>query len=106
LDFITGAWYSKGGKSFLCLNSTYTDKEGNTHSRIVPMLTPGSIVTTPRTAVDFIVTEYGKVRLKGKPTWKRAEMLIEIAHPNFRDELIKAAQQMNIWRRSNQQDNY
>jgi acyl-CoA hydrolase len=106
LDFVTGAWYSKGGKSFMCLTSTFTDKEGNVHSRIVPMLTQGSIVTTPRTAVDFIVTEYGKVRLKGKPTWERAEMLISIAHPKFRDELIQEAERMNIWRRTNRQDNY
>jgi len=105
LDFITGAWHSKGGKSFLCLRSTYADREGSIHSRIVPMLTPGSIVTTPRTAVDFIVTEYGKVRLKGKPTWERAELLISIAHPKFRDELIREAGKLNIWRRTNQQDN-
>lgn len=105
LDFITGAWYSKGGKSFLCLTSTYTDKDGDVHSRIAPMLTPGSIVTTPRSAVDFVVTEYGKVRLKGKPTWERAEMLISIAHPRFQDELIREADRMNIWRPTNRQDN-
>lgn len=104
LDFVTGAWHSKGGKSFLCLKSTFNDKQGNIHSRIVPMLTLGSIVTTPRTAVDFIVTEYGKVRLKGKPTWERAEMLISIAHPQFRDELVREAQRMNIWRRTCRQD--
>lgn len=104
LDFVTGAWYSREGKSFLCLNSTYTDKSGGMHSRIVPMLNQGSIVTTPRTAVDFIVTEFGKVRLKGKPTWERAELLISIAHPQFRDELINAADRMNIWRRTNKQD--
>lgn len=104
LDFVTGAWYSKEGKSFLCLNSTYTDKNGDVHSRIVPMLTLGSIVTTPRTSVDFIVTEYGKVRLKGKPTWERAELLIGISHPRFRDELVRQAGEMNIWRRTCQQD--
>ena len=101
LDFITGAWYSRGGKSFLCLSSTYKDRNGEIHSRIAPILTPGSIVTTPRTAVDYIVTEYGKARLKGKPTWERAEMLIEIAHPQFRDQLIQEANRMNIWRRTN-----
>ncbi len=101
LDFITGAWYSKGGKSFLCLSSTFKDRNGEIHSRIAPILTPGSIVTTPRTAVDFVVTEYGKARLKGKPTWERAEMLIEIAHPQFRDQLIQEATRMNIWRRTN-----
>ncbi len=101
LDFVTGAWHSKGGKSFLCLKSTYKDGEGKTHSRIVPTLKAGSIVTTPRTAVDFIVTEYGKVQLKGEPTWSRAELLINIAHPDFRDDLIKQAEEMRIWRRSN-----
>ncbi|HZK44049.1 MAG TPA: acetyl-CoA hydrolase/transferase C-terminal domain-containing protein [Syntrophomonadaceae bacterium] len=101
LDFVTGAWHSKGGKSFLCLNSTYEDKEGQIHSRIVPTLKEGSIVTAPRTAVDFIVTEYGKVQLRGEPTWKRAELLISIAHPDFQDELIKMAEEMKIWRRSN-----
>ncbi len=101
LDFVTGAWHSKGGKSFLCLKSTYKDRTGQIHSRIVPTLKEGSIVTTPRTAVDFIVTEYGKVRLKGEPTWSRAESLINIAHPDFRDELIRQAEEMKIWRRSN-----
>lgn len=105
LDFITGAWYSKGGKSFLCLTSTYTDKEGEVHSRITPILTPGSIVTTPRTAVDFVVTEYGKVRLKGKPTWERAELLISIAHPRFRDELVREADRLKVWRPTNRNDN-
>ena len=85
----------------MCLSSTYKDRNGEIHSRIAPILTPGSIVTTPRTAVDFIVTEYGKARLKGKPTWERAEMLIEIAHPQFRDQLIQEANRMNIWRRTN-----
>lgn len=101
LDFVTGAMHSSGGKSFLCLNSTYEDKEGQLHSRIVPTLKEGSIVTAPRTAVEYIVTEYGKVRLRGESTWKRAELLISIAHPDFRDDLVKMAEDMRIWRRSN-----
>ena len=67
------------------------------HSRIRPTLPNGSIVTTPRTCVDYIVTEYGIAHIKSNPTWRRAELLIELAHPNFRDELIKEAEKMKIW---------
>jgi acyl-CoA hydrolase len=101
LNFVEGAYYSRGGKSFLCLTSTYTDKKGELHSRIVPTLAPGGIVTTPRASVDYIVTEYGKECLKGRSTWARAEKLVNIAHPAFRDDLIKEAERMKIWRLSN-----
>lgn len=101
LDFVEGAALSPGGKSFLCLTSTFTDHQGVIHSRIVPTLKPGSIVTTPRASVEFIVTEYGMAELKAQNTWNRAERLIAIAHPDFRDELIKEAENMKIWRRSN-----
>ena len=101
MDFVEGAWYSKGGKSFLCLTSTFTDKKGTVHSRIVPTLKTGSIVTTPRTLVDYVVTEYGMAQMKGQPTWSRAEKLINLAHPDFRDDLIRQAQEMKIWRRTN-----
>ncbi|MFA7078950.1 MAG: acetyl-CoA hydrolase/transferase C-terminal domain-containing protein, partial [Syntrophomonas sp.] len=60
--------------------------------------TQGAIVTDPRTAVQIIVTEYGIADLKGKSTWERAEALINIAHPQFRDELVQAATDMHIWR--------
>lgn len=101
LDFVLAAYESRGGKSFLCLPSTYTDAQGNVKSRIVPILTPGAIVTDPRTVANYVVTEYGIFNLKGKSTWQRAEGLIGLAHPDFRDDLIKAAQKQNIWRRSN-----
>lgn len=101
LDFIFGAFGSRGGKGLICLSSTYQDKEGNTHSRIKPTLSPGAIVTVPRSIVHYVVTEYGIAQLKGKSTWQRAEALIDIAHPDFRDELIKSAEELNIWRRSN-----
>lgn len=101
LDFVLAAYESQGGKSFICLPSTYTDPEGKICSRIVPTLTPGAIVTDPRTVAQYIATEYGIFQLKGQTTWQRAEGLINLAHPQFRDELVKAAQKQKIWRRSN-----
>ncbi|MEE1028580.1 MAG: butyryl-CoA:acetate CoA-transferase, partial [Agathobacter sp.] len=101
LDFVLGAYLSKGGKSFICCSSTFTDKNGTMHSRIRPTLAEGSIVTDTRANTHFIVTEYGMVNVKGLSTWEKAEAIISIAHPDFRDELIKEAEAMNIWRRSN-----
>ena len=100
LDFVMGAYLSKGGKSFICMSSTVTGKDGTVKSRIVPTLTPGSICTDPRSCVHYIVTEYGMVNLKGLSTWERAEALISIAHPDFREQLIQDAEKMHIWRRS------
>lgn len=101
LDFVLGAYLSKGGKSFICCSSTFTTKSGELKSRILPTLNPGSIVTDTRANVHYLVTEYGKVNLKGLPTWQKAEAIISVAHPQFRDELIAAAESMHIWRRSN-----
>ncbi len=101
LDFVMGAYLSKGGKSFICMSSTMIAKDGTLKSRIVPTLANGSIVTDPRSSIHYIVTEYGMVNLKGLSTWERAEALIGIAHPQFREELIQSAEQMHIWRKSN-----
>ena len=98
LDFVQGAFASKNGKSFICTHSTRTLKDGRRVSLITPTLAPGSIVTTPRAATHYVVSEYGAVNLKGKSTWQRAEMLISIAHPDFREELIREAEKMGIWR--------
>ena len=101
LDFVLGGYLSEGGKSFLCCPSTYVDKKGETHSRIRATLSTGTIVTDTRANTNYIVTEYGMINVKGLTTWQRAEAIISIAHPDFRDELIKEAENMRIWRRSN-----
>ena len=90
LQFVRGAYASKGGKSFICLASTY-DKRGEMRSRIVTNLTNGNIVTTPRTDVMYVVTEFGMVNLKGKSVAERAKALISIAHPIFRESLERDA---------------
>lgn len=100
LDFVTGATMSKGGKAFLCMSSTYTDKKGERHSRIVPSFR-GDIVTTPRSQAYYLVTEYGAAMLAGQSTWQRAEQLIGLTHPDFRDELIRSAEEQHIWLPSN-----
>ena len=102
VDFVQGAFDSEGGKCFICLSSTRKDKQGNLQSRITPMLKSGEIVSTPRSLGFYLATEYGVVNLAGRSTWERAEMVISLAHPDFREELIQKAQEMNIWRRSNQ----
>ncbi len=71
------------------------------HSRIKPLLTPGGVVTVPRTQVQWLVTEYGKVNLKALSIWGRADALVSIAHPDFRDDLIKSAKEMKLWTRTN-----
>lgn len=101
LDFSTGAYDAPGGKGFICMTSSYRDKAGNLKSRILPKFTQGDIITTPRTQAFYIVTEYGIVNLAGRSTWERAELLISLAHLDFRDELIAAADKQKIWRNSN-----
>ena len=101
LDFIYGSYKSKGGKGLICLTSTYNDKDGNLKSRIMPILTPGAIVTVPRSMNFYVITEYGVAMLKAKSSWERAEALINIAHPDLRDELIKEADANNIWVKTN-----
>ena len=92
LQFVRGAYASNGGKSFICLASTY-EKGGRRRSRIVSSPTPGNIVTTPRTDVMYVVTEYGVVNLKGKSVAERAKAIISLAHPDFREQLEKEARE-------------
>ena len=101
LDFVTGAYTAEHGRTFLAMASSRVDKKGVRHSNIVPCFTGGDIITTPRAQTMYIVTEYGAVNLAGLTTWQRAEKLIGIAHPDFREDLIKAAEQQKIWRNSN-----
>jgi acyl-CoA hydrolase len=95
LQFVRGAYASHGGKSFICMSSTY-DKKGEPQSRIVSMLTPGNIVTTARVDTMYVATEYGIVNLKGKSVSERAKALISIAHPSFREQLERDAREKNI----------
>lgn len=101
LDFVTGAYMAEHGKAFLAMPSMHVDKRGVRHSHILPKFTEGDIITTPRTQAPYMVTEYGVANLSGLSTWQRAEAIIRIAHPDFREELIKAAEVQRIWRRSN-----
>ena len=101
LDFVLGAYLSNGGKSFICCSSTFMTRDGEMKSRIVPTLQPGSVVTDTRANIHYLVTEYGKVNLKGLSTWEKCDAIISVAHPDFRDELIEEAEKMHIWRRTN-----
>ena len=100
LDYLTGAAMSAGGKAFICMTSSFVDKAGVRRSRVLPHFN-GDIVTDPRSQAYYIVTEYGAANLAGRSTWERAEMLVSIAHPDFRDSLIAAAEEQKIWRKSN-----
>ncbi|MDA1061357.1 MAG: 4-hydroxybutyrate--acetyl-CoA CoA transferase [Chloroflexi bacterium] len=91
-DFARGAFDSRGGHSIIAFYST---ARGGEVSRIVPMLQPGAIVTTPRNEVHWLATEYGLACLKGLSTRERARALIGLAHPKFRDGLSAAAQQLH-----------
>ena len=84
LDYIEAAAQSPGGVSVIAMPSTTA---GDRRSKIVTSLAPGGAVTTPRYCIDYVVTEFGVARLRGKSLWQRAEALIDIAHPKFRDEL-------------------
>lgn len=95
LQFVRGAYAAAGGKSFICLASTY-EKRGARRSRIVLSLTSGNIVTTPRSDMMYVVTEYGMVNLKGKSVPERARALIGLAHPDFREDLAREAHENRL----------
>ena len=97
LQFVRGAYASRGGKSFICLASTY-ERTRNRASRIVARIDDCNMVTTPRTDVMYVVTEYGIVNLKGKSIRERARALIAIAHPDFREQLERDAYESRAYR--------
>jgi acyl-CoA hydrolase len=94
-QFVRGAYASKGGKSFICMSSTY-ERHGARASRVVVDLTPGNVVTATRADMMYVVTEYGIVNLKGKSVPERARAMISIAHPDFRDELERQAREHGL----------
>jgi acyl-CoA hydrolase len=95
LQFVRGSYASKGGKSFICLSSTY-ERRGIRKSRITLELTPGNVVTTPRSDMMYVVTEFGMVNLKGKSVPERARAMISLAHPDFRDQLERDAREHGL----------
>jgi acyl-CoA hydrolase len=90
-DFVAGAGLELSDRSLICLPSTF-EKDGELQSRIVPWFGPGAVITTPRHQVDVIITEYGVAELEGKTVRERGKALAAIAHPQFRDELLAAAE--------------
>ncbi len=94
-QFVRGAYAASGGKSFICLSSTY-ERKGVRASRIVLNLTPGNIVTATRADMMYVVTEHGIVNLKGRSVPERARAMISIAHPDFRDELERQARESGL----------
>ncbi len=94
-QFVRGAYASKGGKSFICMSSRY-ERNGECASRIVLDLTPGNVITTTRSDMMYVVTEYGIVNLKGKSVPERATAMISIAHPDYRDDLERQAREHGL----------
>ncbi len=90
LQFIRGSYAAKGGRSFICMSSTY-ERNGECKSRVVLSLTSGNISTAPRSDMMYVVTEFGMVNLKGRSVPERAAAMISIAHPDYRDDLEREA---------------
>jgi|GEM_PF-11040 len=96
LDYVRAAGISKGGKSYLCVKSTVKTKDGKVNSSITLSFPPGQAVTTPRSDVMYIVTEYGKADLRNKPIRDRVKAMISIAHPDFREQLTQEAKEAGL----------
>ena len=98
LNFVRGAVQSKGGKSFLAFRSVAEKKDGTMISRITATLPPGAVITTPRTDVQYVVTEFGCIDLRNKSIPERVKAMISIAHPKFQDELTQEAKKYGLLR--------
>ncbi|HOQ09632.1 MAG TPA: acetyl-CoA hydrolase/transferase C-terminal domain-containing protein, partial [Syntrophomonadaceae bacterium] len=98
LDFVDGAFKSKGGVSIIATPSTARPRsgDGTVISKIAPQITPGGIITTPRSCADYVITEYGVAKIKGQSIRQRVRNLISVAHPQFRDELEFEARKRNL----------
>lgn len=98
LDFVDGAFQSKGGVSIIATTSTATPRSsgGQMISKIAPQITPGGIITTPRSCADYVITEYGTAKIKGQSVRQRVRNIISVAHPDFRDELEFEAKRRNL----------
>lgn len=93
MDFLEGAYRSKGGKGFICINSSRLTKDGERKSNILATIPGGSTISAPRTMIQYVATEYGIASLSGKTLRERAEAMASIAHPDFREELMKYARE-------------
>ena len=100
-DYHYASFHSKEGKGFLCMPSSKVTKDGKRISNIVVSHAPGTQITVSGNTTNYVVTEYGIVNLKGLTTWEKVEALVSIAHPDFRDDLFKAAEAGRIWRAQN-----
>jgi itaconate CoA-transferase len=93
LDFVRGAFDSKGGKSIIAFRSTAKDGK---ISRVVPRLERGAMVTVPRMDTHYLINKYGTACLKGKSGRERVLTTMDVAHPRFRDDLIREAQNIRV----------
>lgn len=93
MDFLEGAFRSPGGKGFICIHSSRVTREGERKSNIVPFIPGGSTVSAPRTMIQYVVTEYGVAKLSGHSLRERAQAMVSIAHPDFREELERYARE-------------
>ena len=98
LDFVDGAFQSRGGVSIIATPAVAYPRAGGGQavSKIAAQITPGGIITTPRSCADYVVTEYGPAKIKGQSVSQRVKNIIHVAHPDFRDELMFEARHRNL----------